>query len=78
MTLRQLVSTRPVRAQRRDPETLVQLHAALVFERQQLRLGGAAAKELERNRLAIVDCQWELSQALIQRYLPPAVAASAA
>jgi hypothetical protein len=78
MTLRQLVSTRPVRAQRRDPETLAHLHAALVVERQQLRLGGAATKELERNRLAIVDCQWELSQALIQRYLPPAAAASAA
>ena len=34
--------------------------------------------ELERNRLAIVDCQWELSRALIERYLPPAAAASAA
>jgi hypothetical protein len=78
MTLRQLVSTRQVRAERRDPETLVQLHAALVFERQQLRLGGAAINELERNRLAIVQCQWELSQALIERYLPPAAAASAA
>ena len=78
MTLRQLVSTRPDRTRRHDPETLVQLHAALVLERQQLRLGGAATRELERNRLAIVHCQWELSRALIERYLPPAAAASAA
>ena len=78
MTLRQLVSTRLGCAERRDPETLVQLHAALALERQQLRLGGAAARELERNRLAIVHCQWELSRALIERYLPPAAAASAA
>ena len=78
MTLRQLVMTRPVRAERRDPETLVQLHAVLVGERQQLRLRGAALDDLEQNRLAIVDCQWELSRALIERYLPPAATASAA
>jgi hypothetical protein len=78
MTLRQLISARPVRAERRDPETLVQLHAALVAERQQLRLGGATLDDLEQNRLAIVDCQWELSRALIERYLPPVAAASAA
>jgi hypothetical protein len=78
MTLRQLVSTRPARAERRDPETLVQLHAALVAERQQLRLRGATLQDLEQNRLAIVDCQWELSRALIERYLVPAAAASAA
>ena len=78
MSLRQLVSTRPEEVLLHDPETLVQLHATLVVERQQLRLGGAAAKELERNRLAIVQCQWELSRALIERYLPPAAAASAA
>jgi hypothetical protein len=78
MTLRQLISTRPVRAERRDPETLVQLHAALVVQRQQLRLGGATLADLEQNRLAIVACQWELSRALIERYLPPAPAASAA
>jgi hypothetical protein len=49
-----------------------------VDERQQLRREGAPAEELERNRLAIVQCQWELSQALIERYLPPAAAPSAA
>ena len=78
MSLRQLVSTRPDQVLLHDPETLVKLHATLVVERQQLRLGGAAAKELERNRLAIVQCQWELSRALIERYLPPAATASAA
>lgn len=78
MTLRQLISTRTVRAERHDPETLVQLHAALVLERQQLRLLGATLDDLEQNRLAIVACQWELSRALIERYLPPTATASAA
>jgi hypothetical protein len=61
-----------------DPEALTQLHTTLVDERQRLRSEGAPAKELEQNRLAIVQCQWELSQALIDRYLPPAAAPSAA
>lgn len=52
-------------------ETLTELHAALVRERQTLRSSGADESELEQNRLAIVSCQWELSRALIQRYLPP-------
>jgi hypothetical protein len=63
----------------RDVETLGELHAALVRERQQLRSLGAESGELERNRLAIVHCQWELSRALIERYLPaPAAAAPTA
>src|SRR5262245_34721894 len=78
MTLRQLVSTGPVRAERRDPETLVQLHAALVLERQQLRLRGATLDDLEQNRLALVQCQGQPARALIERYLPPAATASAA
>jgi len=73
-----LVSSRALPAPRLDLETLTQLHTTLVDERQQLRGKGAAAEELERNRLAIVECQWELSQALIERYLPPVVAPSAA
>jgi hypothetical protein len=73
-----LISTRPDRAGRRDPEALVQLHTSLVLERQKLRLGDAPAEELERNRLAIVRCQWELSQALIERHALPAAASSAA
>jgi hypothetical protein len=60
----------------RDVETLSELHAALVRERQQLRSGGAPSDELERNRLAIVHCQWELSRALIARYVLPARAAA--
>ena len=78
-TLRRLVSSRVLLGRRQlDLETLTQLHTALVDERQQLRRQGAPAKELERNRLAIVQCQWELSRALIERYLPPAAAPSAA
>jgi hypothetical protein len=50
------------------------MHTSLVYERQQLRSDGAAAETLERNRLAIVHCQWELSRALIERHLPPAAA----
>ena len=76
--LRRLVSSRAFSARQLDPEGLTQLHANLVDERQQLRGQGAPAVELERNRLAIVQCQWELSQALIERYLPPAAAPSAA
>jgi len=76
--LRRLVSSRVLSGRRLDPETLTQLHTTLVDERQQLRGQGAPAEELERNRLAIVRCQWELSQALIERYLPPAAAPSAA
>jgi hypothetical protein len=76
--LRRLVSSRAFSARQLDPDALTQLHANLVDERQRLRGQGAPAKELERNRLAIVQCQWELSQALIERYLPPAVAPSAA
>jgi hypothetical protein len=62
----------------RDVETLGELHAALVRERQQLRSVGAETTELERNRLAIVHCQWELSRALIARYLPAVAAAPTA
>jgi hypothetical protein len=63
---------------RRDVETLAELHAALVRERQHLRSQGAETAELERNRLAIIDCQWQLSRALIERYLRPEATPSAA
>lgn len=42
----------------------------LNLERQELRARAAGIDVLERNRLAIVDAQWELSRALIARYLP--------
>jgi hypothetical protein len=76
--LRRLVSQRPRADRQLDPETLRQHHTSLVTERQQLRRDGAPADELERNRLAIVECQWELSRALIERYHAPVVAPSAA
>jgi len=77
-TLRRLVSSRVLPGRQLDLESISQLHTTLVDERQQLRRNGAPAEELERNRLAIVRCQWELSRALIERYLPPAAAPSAA
>jgi hypothetical protein len=58
-------------------EALTELHALLVRERQALRAGGAREPELEQNRLAIVRCQWELSRALIDRYLAPVVTRAA-
>ncbi len=39
-------------------------------ERQELRVAEAADAELERNRLEIVEAQWDLSHALVRRYLP--------
>jgi hypothetical protein len=51
------------------------LHAALVRERQAIRADGGTDDALEQNRLAIVRCQWELSRALIERYLPAPAAA---
>jgi hypothetical protein len=44
----------------------------LVLERQALRERGAAADELERNRVSIVRVQWQLSHALIQAHVPRA------
>jgi hypothetical protein len=56
-------------------ESLLDRIGALVAERQGLRLAGAAADELERNRLEIANAQWLLSDALIERYLPQQQAA---
>jgi len=53
-------------------EALLQLLEELTRERQDLRSDRAEARELERNRLAIVEAQWDLSRALIRRYLPAA------
>jgi chorismate-pyruvate lyase len=46
--------------------------ADLSRERQDLRTLNAAEPELERNRLEIVEAQWDLSHALVRRYLPAA------
>jgi hypothetical protein len=45
---------------------------ALAATRQQLRDVHATEDVLEENRLELARLQWELSHALIQRYLPAA------
>jgi predicted nucleotidyltransferase len=79
MSLRHL---RPARFRRRrgaaSVEALTLRVAELVAERQQLRDRGASEKALERNRLQLARAQWELSHALIERYLPDAEAQPAA
>lgn len=52
-------------------ETLLSELDTLSRQRQELRSGEADAAALEQNRIAIVESQWALSQALIDRYLPP-------
>jgi hypothetical protein len=59
-------------------ESLNERLCALTLERQELRAQDADAIALERNRIEIARAQWDLSHALIERYLPPAVAQSAA
>jgi hypothetical protein len=44
----------------------------LSLERQDLREACADEAELETNRLAIVEAQWDLAHALIRRHLPAA------
>ena len=63
-----------MRSATREPsvEALLVLLETLTRERQDLRQDLAEARALERNRLAIVEAQWDLSHALIRRYLPAA------
>ena len=56
----------------RDLDSLTADISALVAERQELRAKGASPERLERNRLKLARAQWELSHALIRRYLPAA------
>jgi hypothetical protein len=51
-------------------EVLLEEISGLTAERQQLRERGADARKLERNRVKLARAQWELSHALIERYLP--------
>jgi hypothetical protein len=55
---------------RQTVETIIQQINELAAERQRLRTRGAGADALELNRLRIARAQWELSHALIERYLP--------
>jgi hypothetical protein len=55
---------------RRSVEVLSVQISELTVERQRLRDQGADAKRLERNRVKLAKAQWELSHALIERYLP--------
>jgi hypothetical protein len=51
-------------------EDLLGQIGALAAERQKLREEGANGARLERNRIKLARAQWELSHALIERYLP--------
>lgn len=77
-----MTSLRPLRFRRRRAtttvETLTELLRTLTLERQALRASDAGSVALERNRVAIARAQWELSHALIERYLPKPAAQSAA
>jgi len=51
-------------------ETLMEQISTLTAERQHLRDEAADVSRLERNRVRLARAQWELSHALIERYLP--------
>lgn len=51
-------------------EALMDEISGLTAERQRLRDRGVDAVRLERNRVKLARAQWELSHALIERYLP--------
>jgi hypothetical protein len=50
-------------------ETLLEQISGLAVERQRLRDQGINGSRLERNRVKLARTQWELSHALIERYL---------
>ena len=54
---------------RRSVEALMEEISSLTAERQQLREQGVSESRLERNRVKLARTQWELSHALIDRYL---------
>ena len=56
-------------------ESLLEQISDLTMERQRLREADASSARLERNRVKLARKQWELSHALIERYLPHSHAA---
>jgi hypothetical protein len=54
---------------RRTVEVLLEDISGLTSERQRLRESGVNGSRLERNRVKLARTQWELSHALIERYL---------
>jgi hypothetical protein len=58
-------------------EVLLEEISGLTAERQCLREQGAGTARLERNRVKLARKQWELSHALIERYLPTEHSAAA-
>lgn len=50
-------------------EALLEEISSLTSERQLLRDRGVEPRKLERNRVKLARAQWELSHALIERYL---------
>ena len=82
MTSAALRPLRPSRfrraATRPSVETLMEQISELTSERQRLRDLGAPPAKLERNRIKLARKQWELSHALIERYLPAAQHSQAA
>jgi hypothetical protein len=63
-------SLRPIDLHQETVESLTVRIAALCAERQSLRTNGATESTLERNRVELARAQWQLSHALIERYLP--------
>jgi hypothetical protein len=57
-------------SKRATVEALLTEIAELTAERQRLRADNSSPAKLERNRIKLVRRQWELSHALIERYLP--------
>jgi hypothetical protein len=57
------------RRRRKSVEAILGRIDDLTLVRQTLREGAADADALEQNRLEIVRAQWDLSEALIERYL---------
>jgi hypothetical protein len=73
MVLRPIVPSRFRRGHSRPSvEALLEQISVLTADRQRLRDEGATSERLERNRVKLARAQWELSHALIERYLPQA------